>query len=360
MKELKRVLIMAGGTGGHVFPGLAMADYLRKKGIEVHWLGTQLGIEARLVPEAGFPLHLIAIRGVRGKGIKSLLAAPFAIAAAVKQSRHIIQKMNPDIVIGLGGFVSGPGGIASWLARRPLLIHEQNAKAGFTNKILAFFAKRILAGFPTAFKPQSKLRVVGNPVRVELEHLATPKERFLSRHASCRLLILGGSLGAQALNEVVPRALAKMNVNERPEILHQTGDKHIDNVKNLYRSMNLEADLTPFIKDMAHVYSWADMVLCRAGALTVAELCAVGLGAIFVPFPLAVDDHQTANASFMVNHQAALCIQQSELTDERLVDILREFSQSAEKRLSMAESAYELRQVDVVDKIYAICKEVCH
>jgi UDP-N-acetylglucosamine--N-acetylmuramyl-(pentapeptide) pyrophosphoryl-undecaprenol N-acetylglucosamine transferase len=337
-----------------------MADYLRKKGIEVHWLGTQLGIEARLVPEAGFPLHLIAIRGVRGKGIKSLLAAPFAIAAAVKQSRHIIQKMNPDIVIGLGGFVSGPGGIASWLARRPLLIHEQNAKAGFTNKILAFFAKRILAGFPTAFKPQSKLRVVGNPVRVELEHLATPKERFLSRHASCRLLILGGSLGAQALNEVVPRALAKMNVNERPEILHQTGDKHIDNVKNLYRSMNLEADLTPFIKDMAHVYSWADMVLCRAGALTVAELCAVGLGAIFVPFPLAVDDHQTANASFMVNHQAALCIQQSELTDERLVDILREFSQSAEKRLSMAESAYELRQVDVVDKIYAICKEVCH
>jgi UDP-N-acetylglucosamine--N-acetylmuramyl-(pentapeptide) pyrophosphoryl-undecaprenol N-acetylglucosamine transferase len=360
MKELQRVLIMAGGTGGHVFPGLAIADYLRQKGIDVHWLGTQQGIEARLVPEAKFPLHLITIKGIRGNGIKSLLTAPLSIITAVMQSKRIIQKVNPDVVIGLGGFASGPGGMASWLMGRPLIIHEQNAKAGFTNKLLGHFAKRVLSGFPNVFKPQSKVQVVGNPVRVEIENIPAPSERLLSRHAACRLLILGGSLGAQALNEVVPRALAKMQVNERPDIFHQTGDRHIDKVKSLYESIGVQANLTPFIKDMAFVYSWADMVLCRAGALTVAELCAVGLGAIFVPFPLAVDDHQTANASYMVNHHAALCIQQSELTDERLADILREFSLSSKKRLSMAEAAYQLRQVNVVEKIYDICREVCH
>lgn len=359
MKELKRVLIMAGGTGGHVFPGLAVANYLREKGVEVHWLGTKQGIEARLVPEANFPLHLITITGLRGKGIKTLLTAPFKISMAVWQSRRIINEINPNVVIGMGGFVSGPGGLASWFAGRPLIIHEQNAKAGLTNKWLARIAKRVLAGFPNAFQSQLEAITVGNPVRIEMESLPAPKKRLTPVRSPFRLLVLGGSLGAQALNEVVPRALSKIYPNERPEIWHQTGDKHFDSAKKIYESMGIQAKLAPFVKDMAQAYSWADMVLCRAGALTVSELCVVGLGAVLVPFPFAVDDHQTANASFMVKDQAALCIPQTELTDSRLADIVREFSQSPERRLAMAQAAYQLRQVNVTGKIYDICREVC-
>ncbi|RDI44776.1 undecaprenyldiphospho-muramoylpentapeptide beta-N-acetylglucosaminyltransferase [Aquicella lusitana] len=356
---LKRVLIMAGGTGGHVFPGLAVAHCLRENGVEVHWLGTNQGLEARLVPEADFPLHVITISGLRGKGIKPLLAAPFKIATAVLQSRRIINQVNPDVVIGMGGFVSGPGGIASWLMRRPLIIHEQNAKAGLTNKVLARFAKKVLEGFPNAFRTRPRVAMTGNPVRTEIENLAPPEQRFNTARSPFRLLILGGSLGAQALNEAVPKALRHLPTTERPEVLHQTGDKQFELTKKTYESMNVEATLKPFIKDMAEAYAWADMVICRAGALTVAELCAAGLGAIFVPFPYAVDDHQTANAEFMVAHQAACCIQQTELTEERLADIVRQFAQSPEKRLAMAQAAYQLRRVRVAERIFDICKEVC-
>jgi UDP-N-acetylglucosamine--N-acetylmuramyl-(pentapeptide) pyrophosphoryl-undecaprenol N-acetylglucosamine transferase len=359
MKELKRVLIVAGGTGGHVFPGLAIAQSFRDKGIDVHWLGTSKGIEARLVPETGFPLHLVTISGVRGKGLKSLLKAPFSLVAAVRQAKQVISDVCPDLVLGLGGFVSGPGGIASWLMKKPLVIHEQNAKAGLTNKVLARIATRVLAGFPSAFPASRKVDVVGNPVRVEIENLPSPDERLIPYRSPMRFLVLGGSLGAKALNDVVPHMLAKLAESHRPEVLHQAGDKHIEETKNLYKSMGMQADVQAFIKDMARAYSWADVVLCRAGALTVAELCAAGLGAIFVPYPLAVDDHQTANANFMVKEQAALCIQQAVLTAEQLADIVGELSRLPEKRLAMARSAYQLRRVGVVEKIYEICREVC-
>lgn len=356
-KSLKRVLIMAGGTGGHVFPGMALARYLRENNVEVHWLGTQLGLEARLIPAENIPLHIITINGLRGKGWAALLAAPYKISLAVKQSLCVLRKVKPDVVIGLGGFVSGPGGIASWLARRPLVIHEQNAKAGFTNKVLARFAKRILEGFPDVFRQQARVIAVGNPVRCEIEHLPLPLKRDLSQ-PPLRLLILGGSLGAQGLNEVVPRALALLKANERPEIWHQTGDKHYASAKKAYESMGIEVKLQPFIHDMAEAYAWANMVLCRAGASTVAELCAVGLGAILVPYPYAVDDHQTANADFMVKNGAALCVQQAELTESRLADIIRQFSQAPEKRLHFAEAAYQLRKMNVTEQVYKILCDV--
>lgn len=356
--KLQRVLIMAGGTGGHVFPGLAVAKCLREHGVEVHWLGTQHGLEARLVPEANFPLHLITISGLRGKGIKPLLTAPLRVSIAIKQAMRIMKDIQPDVIIGMGGFVSGPGGVASWLMRRPLIIHEQNAKAGLTNKILACFAKYILEGFPAAFKARPNVINIGNPVRSDIANLSSPQERL---HAGLhlRLLVLGGSLGAQALNDVVPRALAQLHVDERPEVLHQTGDKHLTAAKKNYAAVDVQANLQPFINDMAHAYAWADMVICRAGALTVAELCAAGLPAIFVPFPHAVDDHQTANAEFMVENHAALSIQQSELTATRLADIVRQYSLEPEKRLAMAQAAYQLRNVNVAEKFFEICEEVC-
>ncbi len=358
MTALKRVLIMAGGTGGHVFPGLAAARYFQERGVEVHWLGTSTGLEARIIPEAGIPLHYITISGLRGKGIKPLLTAPWHIFKAVRQAMRVMKEVQPGVVIGMGGFVSGPGGLASWLTRRPLVIHEQNAKAGFTNKLLSRFAKRVLQGFPGAFVASRKVVTVGNPVRTEIENVAAPSQRIPLDRQPLRLLVLGGSLGAKALNDMVPRTLAAMGAGVRPEVFHQTGEKHYEDTKNLYESMGIRANLVPFVKDMAQVYSWADMVLCRAGALTVAELCAVGLGAIFVPFPHAVDDHQTANADFMVKHDAALCVQQKDLTEGRLATIVEEFVMSPAKRLDMALAAYRLRHIHVTKKIFEICEEI--
>jgi UDP-N-acetylglucosamine--N-acetylmuramyl-(pentapeptide) pyrophosphoryl-undecaprenol N-acetylglucosamine transferase len=355
---LKRVLIMAGGTGGHVFPGLAAAHYFRDRGVEVHWLGTSHGLEARIIPEHNIPLHIIAISGLRGKGIKPLVTAPFRILAAVWQAVRVMRTVNPDVVIGMGGFVSGPGGIASWLTRRPLVIHEQNAKAGLTNKLLARVARCVLQGFPGAFADSKKVTTVGNPVRTEIENIEAPASRLPSDRKPFRLLVLGGSLGAKALNEIVPLTMAMLAVDIRPDVLHQAGDRHFEDTKKLYESKGMHANVVPFVKDMAEVYSWADMVLCRAGALTVAELCAVGLGAIFVPFPHAVDDHQTANADFMVRHDAAMCVQQKDLTEERLADIVEQFALSPARRLAMAEAAYRLRHIHVTKKIYEICEEI--
>jgi UDP-N-acetylglucosamine--N-acetylmuramyl-(pentapeptide) pyrophosphoryl-undecaprenol N-acetylglucosamine transferase len=357
-KKLKRVLIMAGGTGGHIFPGLAIAQYMRSQNVEVHWLGTPQGQEAHLVPSANIPLHFITINGLRGKRIQTLLAAPFKLVAAIWQSRRIIKRIQPDVVIGMGGFASGPGGIASWFLQRPLIIHEQNAKAGFTNKILGVFAKKILAGFPDAFPATSKVVTIGNPVRQEIADMSNPTKR-LQHSPKLRLLVLGGSLGAQALNEIMPKALAQMPNDQRPEVMHQTGEKNFAQTQDLYAAMQVTADLVPFITDMAHAYHWADMVLCRAGALTIAELCAAGLGAILVPYPFAVDDHQTANAHFMTTNGAAICIQQKDLMIDRLVDLIKQFTDAPEKRMAMAEAAYRLRYVNAVEKIFAICEEIC-
>lgn len=356
MKALKRVLIMAGGTGGHVFPGLALARHLSANGVEVHWLGTMNGLESRLVPAENIPLHFISIQGLRGKGLKSLLSAPLKLLIALKQSLSVIRKIKPDIVIGMGGFASGPGGVACWLLRCPLIIHEQNAKPGFTNKILSRFSRRILEGFPDAFKQEARVMVVGNPVREEIEHLSPPDPSHIV-NTPFRLLVIGGSLGAQGLNEIVPRALLQLPENLRPEILHQTGEKHFAATKGNYESAGIKANLQPFINDMAGAYSWANMVLCRAGASTIAELCTAGLGAILVPYPYATDDHQTANADFMVKHGAGLCVSQTELTEQKLADIIRQFSASPDKRFVMAEAAWQLRKVDVAGKIYRILCE---
>lgn len=355
---LKRVLIMAGGTGGHVFPGLALADYLRHHDIEVHWLGTKQGIEARLVPEAGFPLHVITISGLRGKGVKALLTAPIKLFKAIFEARKIMQTVDPQLVIGMGGFASGPGGIASFLMRRPLIIHEQNAKAGLTNKGLSWFAQAILEGFPGAFKASARVRMIGNPVRAEIEQIEAPSGRHHENDGRLHLLVLGGSLGAAALNHLVPKALALIPAERRPVVRHQAGDKHIDDAKKHYESCNIDVTLQPFIKDMAEAYRWADIVICRAGALTVAELCAAGLPAVLVPYPFAVDDHQTANAQFMVKAGAAQLIQQSELTESKLTAIVEEFIASKPKRLAMANAAYGLRKVKVVETIHQICEEI--
>lgn len=357
-KTIKRVLIMAGGTGGHVFPGLAVANVWREQGVDVHWLGTPQGLESRLVPEADIPLHVVSISGLRGKGKATLLLAPFKVARAIWQSLRVIHKVKPDLVIGMGGFVSGPGGFASWLSRKPLVIHEQNAIAGMTNTLLARVAKRVLEGFPQSFAKDPSATWVGNPVRTEIEDMSLPHER-LETETPFRLLVLGGSLGAVALNALVPRALALLPSDVRPDVLHQTGEKHIESTRNSYREAGVNANIQPFIKEMAHAYAWADVVLCRAGALTVAELCVAGLGAIFVPFPHAVDDHQTANAQFMVKNKAAVCIQQSELTESLLADIVSKLSESPETRLAMAQAAYQLRKVRVAEKIVEICREVC-
>lgn len=352
MSQLQKVLIMAGGTGGHVFPGLAVAKRLREKNIEVHWLGTQKGLEARLVPESGFPIHFISISGLRGKGIKDIFFAPFRLFFAVMQSLRVMLQLKPDVVIGMGGFVSGPGGIASWLLRRPLVIHEQNAKAGLTNRWLARLATRVLEGFPGTFSRQNKVVTTGNPVRIEIAKL--PLKTPQATDKPLRLLVLGGSLGAAAINDLVPRALAKIAMTARPEVYHQTGEKHFENTLKAYQSLGVTAKVVPFIADMDQAYAWADIVLCRAGALTIAELCAAGLGAILVPYPHAVDDHQTANAEFLVKHQAALLVQQAVLTEEKLITILQTLS--PEQRLSMAAAAYQLRQIDATDKVLNVCE----
>ncbi len=353
---LKRILIMAGGTGGHVFPGLALAQYCREQGVDVHWLGTELGLEARLVPAANIPLHLIQIKGLRGKGWMTRLLAPFAILRALWQSLRIIRQVKPDVVMGMGGFVSGPGGLAAWISGVPLLVHEQNAKPGMTNVWLAKVAKRVLAGFPNAFTQEIQAVSVGNPVRKAIEALPAPTT---TERTPFHLLVLGGSLGAQALNETVPEALSLLPPEYRPIVRHQTGDRHLASAKKLYENKKLAADVQAFIEDMAEAYAWADVVLCRAGALTVAELCVAGRGAIFVPFPFAVDDHQTANAFYMVQQGAAKCVPQAELTPAHLADLLKELTVSPDKRVAMAKAAYELRNVQVVEKIYDICEEVC-
>lgn len=358
MPKLARVLIMAGGTGGHIFPGLAIAKKLREEGVEVNWLGTQQGAEVKWVPEAGIPIHFISISGFRGKGLKDQVLAPWRILRALFQSIWTIRKLKPDVVIGMGGFVSGPGGIACWILGTKLVIHEQNAKPGSTNKLLAKIANRIFEAFPDTFKQRRNVYTVGNPVRAEILGLPSPDRRFNHLEPTKRLLVLGGSLGAQAINLLLPKALAKMPEAIRPSVLHQAGEKNLADTLKAYEMAGVKAEIVPFIVEMDKAYSWADVVLCRAGALTVTELCAAGLGAILVPFPYAIDDHQTANAQFMAKQQAAIVIQQAELTVDSLAEMLKKLIGSSEQCLMMAKAAYSLRQVDATEKIITICKEI--
>ena len=343
----RTVLIMAGGTGGHVFPALAAARVLRERGFEPVWLGTQRGLEAKLVPPHQIPIEWITVGGVRGKGVATLLAAPFNLARAVWQSLRVMKRRKPVVVLGAGGFVSGPGGIAAWLTRRPLIIHEQNAVAGMTNKVLARFAKRVFEAFPSSFPASIRAERVGNPVRREIAALPAPQQRFSERRGPLRVLIIGGSQGASRLNVVVPAAFAMLDASIRPQILHQAGERHIEAARESYAKHGVDADVRTFIDDMAEAYGWADLAICRSGALTVSELAAAGLPAVFVPFAAAVDDHQTHNARFSVAVGAGVILPEAELTPVRLADVLRPLLTAG--RAHLAEMATKARSIALTD-----------
>ncbi len=351
------ILIMAGGTGGHVYPALAVARALQQQSREVVWLGTHRGLESRVIPEAGIPIEWVAISGLRGKGLPALLLAPFKLFYALSQSIYVMFKHRPAAVLGMGGFVSGPGGLAAWLTRRPLIIHEQNAISGLTNRLLARLARVVLQAFPGSFNAKHNAETVGNPVRAEIAAIDDPASRYAKRRGPIRLLILGGSQGALALNQAVPAALALLPTDSRPVVRHQTGPRTLDDARAAYAQHGVDAELLPFIEDMAEAYAWADLVVCRSGALTVAELSAAGLPAIFVPFPAAVDDHQTANARPMVAAGAATIVQQSELSDESFASLLKTWFSGREALQERARKARLLSRPDALQRITDVCLE---
>ncbi|AZV32752.1 undecaprenyldiphospho-muramoylpentapeptide beta-N-acetylglucosaminyltransferase [Cobetia sp. ICG0124] len=338
---------MAGGTGGHVIPALSLARALASQGHEIHWLGSPRGIENRLVPEAGYPLHRVEVAGLRGKGLAGYAAIPFRLTRAVLQARRIIRELKPVLVVGLGGFASGPGGLAARLEGIPLVIHEQNAIAGLTNKVLARMATRVYAAFPGAFPAAIAAQVVGNPVRDEIAAVGA---------RPLHLLVMGGSLGAQALNEQLAPALALLPASSRPLVRHQAGRDKEEATVAAYQAASVTAEVSEFITDMAEAYAWADLVVCRSGALTVAELAAAGRPAIFVPFPHAVDDHQTVNAAVMVTADAARLIPQNTLNAQRLAETLGELL-DPKILTGMAARARESAELDAVATMLAGCME---
>ena len=352
------VLIMAGGTGGHVYPALAVAEVLRSRGARVSWLGTAGGMEAGVVPQAGIALHRVRVGGLRGKGWLRLLTAPLMLAVALLESLALLVTLRPAMVLGMGGFASGPGGIAAWLLRRPLVIHEQNSVPGLTNRWLARLAARVLEAFPGSFPPARGAVHVGNPVRAGIAALPTPEQRFAGRDDGPRLLVLGGSQGALALNRGVPAALAELPVAERPSVLHQCGRQHHDATLAAYRQHSVEGRVEPFIDDMAAAYAWADLVLCRAGAMTIAELAVAGTGAVLVPFPHAVDDHQTGNAAWFCANGAGRLLPQSELTTERLSSLLADLLASRPRLLQMARNARAVAVPDAAARVADHCLEL--
>ncbi|HMA12737.1 MAG TPA: undecaprenyldiphospho-muramoylpentapeptide beta-N-acetylglucosaminyltransferase [Steroidobacteraceae bacterium] len=350
------VMIMAGGTGGHVFPALALARVLRSHSREVIWLGTRRGLEARVVPAEGIAIEWLSVSGMRGKSLAALLNAPFMLARSLWEALRIMRRHRPAVVVGLGGFVAGPGGLAAWLCRRPLLIHEQNAIAGFTNRCLSHLAREVLTAFPAAFAANRKARLIGNPVRADIASLPAPAARFEGRSGAVRLLVVGGSLGAMRLNQAVPQALARLAASGlRLEVRHQSGEKHIDAARAAYAAAGVQGEVSAFIADMAGALGWADLVICRAGALTIAELAAAGVGAILVPYPHAVDDHQTHNAQFLVEAGAARCVADATLTGETLAALLQPLLGDRAKLLDMARAARAVARVDAADKLYQAC-----
>jgi UDP-N-acetylglucosamine--N-acetylmuramyl-(pentapeptide) pyrophosphoryl-undecaprenol N-acetylglucosamine transferase len=351
-------LIMAGGTGGHVFPALALARELRERSWQVVWLGTRRGLEARLVPAEQIAVEWLSVSGLRGKGILAWLTAPLKLSRALLQALAVIRRRRPALVVGLGGFVAGPGGLAAWLLRKPLLIHEQNAIAGSTNRCLAHLARRVLAAFPGSFAPQVHARVVGNPVRREIAALAPPSQRFALRTGPTRLLVIGGSQGATRLNAMVPFALARASADQQFEVQHQSGERWIEAARRNYAEAGMSARLQPFIQDMAAAYGWADLVICRSGALTVSELAAAGVGSILVPFAAATDDHQTRNAAFLVDDGAAVMIAERELSAERLAAELLRLCNGRGRLLAMAERARALARPHAARELADACVEL--
>jgi len=351
------VLIMAGGTGGHIFPALACAREFKARGYSVHWLGTPRGLENELVPAAGLPLHQISISGLRGKGLLALLKAPVQLLRALLQARKIVRELQPVCVLGMGGYVTGPGGLAAWLNGSPLIIHEQNAVAGTANRSLALFAKRICEAFPNTFSSSSKLCTTGNPVREEL-FLETPREPLAGRKPN--LLVLGGSLGAEPLNQLLPAALAQLAGDLRPRVFHQAGKQHAEITAQRYREADVEAQVAPFISDMAAAYGRADLVICRAGALTVSELAAAGLPSLLIPLPHAIDDHQTHNAAYLADSGAAVLLPQHKTDAAQLAAQLTEVLMQPGKLKAMGGTARRLAKPDATRSVVNICLEVAH
>ena len=349
----RTILIMAGGTGGHIYPGLAVADALHAQGWRVVWLGVPNSMEAELVPKHGYEMAWVNFSGVRGKGLLRLLTLPFTLLRALGQSADAIFRQRPDVVLGMGGYITMPGGLMAAILRRPLVIHEQNSIAGLSNKVLAKISTRVLSGFPNVL---NKTEWCGNPVRADIAALPEPQARFAGRSGKLNVLVVGGSLGAQALNEALPKALALLSEQERPNVLHQTGKKHFETVQQLYAQSGMSADVRPFLNDMAQQYAKADLVICRAGALTIAELAAAGAASVLIPFPHAVDDHQTHNARFLSEHGAAVLLPQKELSAEKLAQLLRETSR--EKLLAMAQAARSLAKPDATQAVAKVCMEL--
>ncbi len=360
-------MIMAGGTGGHVMPALAVADYLRNEGWKIVWLGTRNGMEATLVPQHGYEMAWINFSGLRGKGPLRAAIMPAQLLAAFFQSFRAIMTHRPHVVLGMGGYPAFPGGMMAALLARPLVVHEQNSIAGLTNRVLACLADKVLVAFPDAFKgkkdkplPCGKADTewCGNPVRAGIASVAEPGIRLAGREERLRVLVVGGSLGAAALNEMVPQAMAMIPAAQRPQVVHQSGAKHIDALRANYQAAGVEADCRAFIDNMAEQYAWADIVICRSGALTVAELAAAGVASVLVPYPHAVDDHQTTNARFLSDNGAAILLQQTALTPEGLATLLQGLTR--EILLTMSIKARAMAKPDATQQVAATCKELAH
>ena len=349
----KTALIMAGGTGGHIFPGLAVAEELRARGWRVHWLGAPGSMESRIVPKHGFVLETIDFGGVRGKGLLTLALLPMRLLRAFWQARAVVRRVQPDVVVGLGGYISFPGGMMAVLAGKPLVLHEQNSVAGLANRVLATVADRVFSAFPNVFQ---KAQWVGNPLRVAFTQQPGPSERFAGRTGPLHLLVVGGSLGARALNDIVPQALALIPIEQRPLVTHQSGAAQIEQLRANYAAAGAQADLTPFIDDTAAAFAEADIIVCRAGASTVTEIAAVGAAAVFVPFPSAVDDHQTRNAQFLVQGGGGWLVQQRDLSPQGLAQMLQNMERPA--LVERALKAKNMQKINATHEVVTACEEL--
>lgn len=348
----KPIVIMAGGTGGHVFPALAVAEYLRRDGESVVWLGTRAGIESRVVPAANFAIEWLSVQGLRGKGKPALLLAPFKLVRACWQAYRVLLHLRPRAVLGMGGFVAGPGGLMARVLRIPLIIHEQNSVTGLTNKLLSRIASKAYFAFPAAAAKVPGSECIGNPVREALTQLEAPQQRLSQRlDQDMNILIIGGSLGAASLNRVLPEAIARIDPAARPNIKHQCGKRHLQSCKQNYADAAVDAEVVDFIEDMAAVYAWADIVICRAGALTISELTAVGIGSILIPYPYAVDNHQYHNACFLAENDAAGIVLDKDLNADRLAEMIKTFQSDRNRLISMAVKARQLARIDATERL---------
>lgn len=354
----RTIMIMAGGTGGHIYPAISVAEVLREQGWTIVWLGSKAGMEARIVPPHGYVMAWIRFSGLRGKGLLRTLMLPFNLLIAFWQSAHAIFTHRPDVVLGMGGYVAFPGGMMASLLKRPLVIHEQNSVAGLTNRVLARLADKVLVAFPNTFKNKYLASWVGNPVRTDIGAVAAPAGRYAARGKRINVLVLGGSQGAAVLNATLPKSLALIPDAERPHVTHQSGASHIDALRAAYTAAGVQAETLPFIDDMAARYAKADVVICRAGASTIAEIAAAGVASVLVPLPSAVDDHQTHNARFLSERGAALLIPQAEFTPEKLAQLLQGFAR--DQLLAMAQAARAAAKPDATQAVAQICRELAH